>query len=51
MAVLELVVPLLLVGSALLGLWRRVDVYDPSSPGPPTAWGSSSASSPPSSPF
>ena len=28
MALLELVVPLLLVGSALLGLWRRVDVYD-----------------------
>ena len=28
MDVLELTVPLLLVGAALLGLWRRVDVYD-----------------------
>ena len=26
--VLELTVPLLLAGAALLGLWRRVDVYD-----------------------
>ena len=28
MGVLELTVPLLLAGAALLGLWRRVDVYD-----------------------
>ena len=28
MEVLELTVPLLLAGAALLGLWRRVDVYD-----------------------
>ena len=28
MELLELTVPLLLAGAALLGLWRRVDVYD-----------------------
>ena len=28
MGVVELTVPLLLAGAALLGLWRRVDVYD-----------------------